>query len=425
MSDATLPIENPTPEIQPLGWLDRKIRSAVLARLERLDRGRLTLVDGDEKRRFGNGGGPRATVWVKRARFYRRLALRGGVGAAEAYMDGDWETSDLTAVVRIVAANPGALEKLDVGLARVAGLGLRLYHELRPNSRRGSRQNIAAHYDLGNDFFSLFLDPSLTYSCAVFEREGMSLEDAQVAKYERVCRKLRLGSDDHVLEIGSGWGGFAIHAASRYGCRVTTTTVSREQLQLARERVAAAGLSDRIEVLFRDYRDLSGEYDKVVSLEMIEAVGAPNLDTYFRVCAERLRPDGAMLLQAITVPDRHWQVSVRNVDFVKRYIFPGGQLVSVGGVGASLARATDLRMAHLEEITPHYAETLARWRENMNRNLAHIRALGLPERFLRMWEYYLCYCEGGFAERAIGVYQMLLEKPLARRDPILGRLEAA
>jgi cyclopropane-fatty-acyl-phospholipid synthase len=405
------------------GALDRIARRALLHRLDGFQHGALVLVENGRTLHFGRSPEPRAVVHVRTPRFYRRLALRGTIGAAESYMDGDWRTDDLTTVVRIVAANQGTFERLDGGLVRIARPGLRLLHTLRHNSRGGSRRNIAAHYDLGNDFFELFLDPTLTYSCAVFERPEASLEAAQVAKYERVCRKLRIGADDHVLEIGSGWGGFALHAARTRGCRVTTTTVSRAQHELARRRIAEAGLADRVDVLLRDYRDLEGTYDKAVSIEMIEAVGAAHLGRFFRVCADRLRPEGAMLLQAITVPDQDWKRSVRNVDFVKRYIFPGGQLMSLGAILDSTARETDLRIAHVEDLTPHYAETLARWRRNLAARREQARALGLPERFLRMWDYYFSYCEGGFRERAIGTYQVLLERAGARRAPVLGRLE--
>jgi cyclopropane-fatty-acyl-phospholipid synthase len=406
--------------------IDRWARAAVFSRLRRAERGEIRLVEdlGDLAcERFGTAGAPlKATITVCDPAFYRSLALRGALGAAESYMDGDWRCDDLTSLIRIMALDREALQGLDRGASRLFKPMLRFLHELRSNNRRGSRRNIAAHYDLGNEFFSLFLDPTLTYSSGIFERHDMTMEEASVAKYDRVCRKLRLRSGDHVLEIGGGWGGFALHAARRYGCRVTTTTISREQCDLARERIAAARLEDRVEVQFEDYRDLRGRYDKIVSIEMIEAVGHRNLDTFFRVCGERLRSDGAMLLQAITVPDQNFETSKRSVDFIKRYIFPGGQLVSLGAISDAVAAATDLRVTHLEDIGPHYAETLARWRERMFESLERMRSLGLSERFLRMWEYYLCYCEGGFRERAIGAVQVLLEKPMCRQAPVLGHL---
>lgn len=404
--------------------LDRWVRNRVRARLSTLRVGALTLVDTEGSERFGDPDAPLcATVHVRDPRFYRALARRGALGGAEAYMDGHWWSDELTAAVRILALNRRTLEGLDSGLVRWMRPSLALFRALRPNTRTGSRRNITAHYDLGNEFFELFLDPTLTYSSGVFEVPDATMEQASVAKYERVCQKLQLGREDHVLEIGTGWGGFALHAAQRYGCRVTTATISRRQYDLARRRVAEAGLSGRVEVRFEDYRDLRGCYDKLVSIEMVEAVGHEYLETFFRVCSERLRPQGAMLLQAITVPDQDYAEHKSSVDFIKRYVFPGGELVSVGAVNAAAARASDLRITHLEDMTPHYAETLRRWRRRMFENLPRMRAMGLEERFLRMWEFYLCYCEGGFEERQVGVIQAVFEKPDARRASVLGRFE--
>jgi cyclopropane-fatty-acyl-phospholipid synthase len=407
----------------PAGALARLARRAVVRRLAALERGALTLIEGARRRRFGpKDADLEATVRVADPRFWKAIALRGSVGAGEAWMEGWWTSDALVDVIRVLARHRDVLAGLERGAARLARPGLRLLHALRRNTPWRARRNIAAHYDLGNVFFARFLDPSLTYSCALFERPEASLEEAQAAKYERICRKLHLGPGDHVLEIGSGWGGFALHAAGRHGCRVTTTTISQEQWKLARERVREAGLADRVEVLLEDYRALRGRYDKLVSIEMIEAVGAQHLDGYFRACSERLRPDGAMALQAIVVADCDFESSRRSVDFVKRYIFPGGQLVSLGAICASLAAATDLRVTHLEDLTPHYAETLARWRARLAESLEALRDLGLGARFLRMWDYYLAYCEGAFRERVNGVAQIVLEKPDARRPSSVGGL---
>jgi cyclopropane-fatty-acyl-phospholipid synthase len=349
--------------------------------------------------------------------------MRGVLGAAEAYVDGAWDADDLVAVIRIMARNRGATDRMNGGLARMAGASLRGFAMLHRNTRRGARRNIEAHYDLGNEFFATFLDETLAYSCAVWDgATDASLGEASTAKFERVCRKLELGPDDRVLEIGSGWGGFAIHAAARYGCRVTTTTISRRQLELARARVTAAGLDDRVEVVFSDYRELTGTYDKLVSIEMIEAVGHEFMDAYFRQCADRLKPDGMCLVQAITIPDQDFEASKRSVEFIKRYIFPGGSLPSVWSMCDAIKRATDFRVLHLEEISSHYARTLAEWRRRFRAARDGLRAAGHPERFLRMWEFYFCYCEGGFRERAIGTVQLLLERPLGRREPVLGAL---
>jgi cyclopropane-fatty-acyl-phospholipid synthase len=414
-------VEAPAPGVRRRS-LDRFARSAVLDRLGRIRDGGIVVSDGGKQEELGDRDSElRAELVVQKPAFYRSVALRGVLGGAESYMDGHWSSPTLTALLQIIARNREALEGMEKGAVRLFRPGLRLLHALRRNSRRGARRNITAHYDLGNEFFALFLDPTLTYSCGVFEHPDASMEEASIAKYDRICRALELGPDDRVLEIGGGWGGFALHAASRYGCHVTTATISREQHDLALERIAEAGLADRIEVLLEDYRDLRGSYEKLVSIEMIEAVGHRHLDSYFQICSERLRTNGMMLLEAITVSDGDYTRSIRSVDFVKRYIFPGGQLVSVGAICRSLARATDLRLTHLEDITPHYAETLRRWREKMHENLNRIRDLGLTDQFLRMWEFYLCYCEAGFRERANGVCQILLEKPGSRRASLVGK----
>jgi cyclopropane-fatty-acyl-phospholipid synthase len=393
--------------------LDRLARRAVRGGLARIARGRLVLHEGAHACAFGDPHASLvANVRLRDPRFYRLVAQRGSLGGAEAYLDGHWSSDDLVAVVRVLARNQDALARLDTGLARIARPGLRMLHLLRRNTRTGSRRNIAAHYDLGNAFFELFLDPTLTYSSGVFERPDATLEEAQLAKYERALAAIRVGPGDHVLEIGSGWGGFAIHAARTTGCRVTTATLSAEQHARATERVAQAGLADRVEVVLRDYRDLAGRFDALVSIEMIEAVGHANLPAYFRACTERLAPGGRMFLQAITLPERDFEHSVRNVEFIKRYVFPGGQLVSIGSICAAIARAaSDLRFDGVADITPHYAETLRRWRERYRAAQREVAALGFDERFRRLWDFYLAYCEGGFRERAIGAAQISLSRP--------------
>lgn len=400
------------------GMLDVLGKRAVLAKLAALRSGCLVLVDGHERHRFGSPTPALpepVIVHVHDARLYGDVAFGGSVGAGEAYMRGYWTTTQLVDVIRLFVLNMDALDGLEGGLARFTNPLRKAVHALRRNSRAGSRRNIAAHYDLGNDFFRLMLDDTLMYSAATFEYPEQSLHDAQLARLDRICERLELKRNEHLLEIGTGWGGLALHAAKHFGCRVTTTTISREQWRLARERVREAGLESRIEVLCEDYRDLSarskGSYDKLVSIEMIEAIGHQYYDTYFRHCAELLAPDGAMLLQAITIPDQRYDRARRSVDFIQRYIFPGCCIPSVAALTHSIARASDLRLSHLEDIGPHYATTLAHWRQNFRANLPRIRALGHDETFLRMWEYYLCYCEGGFVERALGDVQMLLVKP--------------
>jgi len=404
-------------------------RRAVLSRLSGLERGGLTLVEGGTTHRSGAAVSDfpvAARLQVHDPVFYAYVVLRGSIGAAESYALGHWDCDDLTALVRILAHQPALREGLlRDAAARLLRPLLWLAHRARRNTQVGSRRNITAHYDLGNEFFERFLDPTLTYSCAVFEDAAESLEEAQRAKYDRICRKLELAPGLDVLEIGTGWGGFAIHAAQRYGCRVVTTTISQAQLELARERIDKAGVSHLVTVLNEDYRDLAGEFDRLVSIEMIEAVGADYFDVFFETCSRRLRRDGLMLLQAILTPDPSYADSLRSVDFIKRFIFPGGQLPSIGAICASLARRTDLRLTHLEDLTAHYPTTLRRWHERFTANREGIRQLGYPERFLRLWDLYLCACEGNFLERAVGVAQIALAKPLCRIGPAAGRWQDA
>ncbi|MFB6260823.1 MAG: class I SAM-dependent methyltransferase, partial [Thiohalorhabdaceae bacterium] len=297
-------------------------------------------------------------------------------------------------------------------------LGARAWHWLRRNTPYGSRRNIREHYDLGNDLFALFLDDGMTYSSGIFPEPGASLEAAQTEKLDRICRKLALGPDDHVLEIGTGWGSFAIHAARHYGCRVTTTTLSEAQYGVAAARVAEAGLGDRVTLLQADYRELSGQYDKLVAIEMIEAVGADHLEPFFRHCAQRLTPQGRMLIQVITTGEQYYADYKRSVDFIQRYVFPGSHCPSLGAMVAAASAGSDFRLTHVEDLTPHYVETLRAWRGRFRDNREQVRSLGYTERFLRLWDYYLQYCEAGFAERHIGDLQVMLARPLARGEEL-------
>jgi cyclopropane-fatty-acyl-phospholipid synthase len=394
--------------------IERLARALVLRSLGRLRHGRVRLVENLQVREFGPGGGPSATIYVSNPKTYPAILLGGTIGAAEAYMQGHWSCDDLASLVRCFATSPDAHYGLENGLSRLAAPARALEKLARRNTRRGSRRNIAAHYDLGNDFYRLFLDDTLAYSCGIFADEATSLRAASEAKFDAVCEKLEVSAADHLLEIGCGWGGFALHAASRRGCRVTAATISREQYQLARKRVRDAGLSHRVEIVLQDYRDLRGSYDKLVSIEMIEAVGHGQLDRFFARCGELLKPEGSMLLQSITIADQDHERHRRDFDFIKRYIFPGACIPSVTVLIDSLTRASDLRLFHLDDISWHYALTLRRWREEFRRNLASARRLGFSERFLRMWDFYLAYCEGGFAERYLGDVQMTLVKPAWR-----------
>jgi len=392
---------------------DSLARRAVRGRLADLQHGRLTVREGDTTASYGSGDGPAAHVTVLDPAFYRAVAFGGHVGAAESYVDREWTTPDLTALVRLFVRNRDVLDGLETGLARLAQPMRAALHAWNRNTRRGSARNIRAHYDLGNDFFEHFLDETLTYSAGVFERPGASMRDASMAKYDRLCRKLAIGPEHHVVEIGTGWGGFALHAAAKYGCRVTTTTISREQHELASRRIREAGLADRVTVLLKDYRDLDGTFDRLVSIEMIEAVGHHYFETYFAQCADLLAPDGLASIQAITIQDRFYESARREVDFIKRYIFPGSCIPSVS-VLAGAAAPTDLRLVHLDDMTPHYAETLRRWRHRFLENWDAIEALGFDDRFRRLWEFYFCYCEGGFDEAVLGSVQLLFAKPSAR-----------
>jgi len=389
-------------------------RRALLGRLRQLERGTLVVEDGGETLMLGRPApdGLSARVTVRRPSFWRRVALGGSVGAGEAYADGDWDADDLVAVVRLLTRNRAAMEGMERGLALLRLPSAWLFAALRRNTRAGIRRNIADHYDLGNDFFALMLDPTMTYSSAVFDPPGATLEEASRRKLDLLCRRLDLCPGDHLLEIGTGWGSMALHAASRYGCRVTTTTISRAQRELAVERIARAGLSDRVTVLHEDYRDLRGRYDKAVSVEMIEAIGADQVPAFFAKCASLLAPGGRLALQAITIADQHYEQARRELDFIKRHIFPGGNIPSVTSLVDAATGASDLRLRQLEDYTPHYARTLAAWRANLAERREAVEKI-TDGRFRRLWHYYLCLCEGGFTERYIGVVQMLFDRPEA------------
>jgi cyclopropane-fatty-acyl-phospholipid synthase len=372
--------------------------------------GSLTIVEGPRRRTFGSGP-PSATINLHSAQFWPML-MRGSRGLAESYAQALWDSPDLVAVIRLAARNAVLIDRVRALTVPLWAPSQRMRGLLNRSTRRRNRRDIAAHYDLGNDLFARMLDPTMMYSCALFEHEGMTLQEASLAKLERICERLSLGPDDSVLEIGTGWGGFAIHAAGTRGCHVTTTTISREQHDYAVERVRRAGLQDRVTVLMRDYRDLRGQYDKLVSIEMIEAVGWRCIGAFFARCSDLLTPHGAMLLQAITIDDRAYEVEKASKSFINTYIFPGGCLPSMEVIARNVARRTDLQTVGLEDITPSYVETLRRWRDNFSGASGELEAMGYDERFQRLWTLYLAYCEAGFAERRICDVQLLLAKPL-------------
>lgn len=403
---------------QTIGLVDRIARRLVLNKLRGLRQGELTLTDTRAEHSFGQRDELRAELVVHQPRLFRSAVLGGTLGVAESYLRGDWDCDDLTSLFRIFLRNRTAADSLDNGVSWAEKQGQWIVHWLRDNTRVGSRRNIRAHYDLGNEFFGLWLDETLAYSSAIFTGQEQSLAAASTEKFDRVCRKLDLQPSDHLLEIGTGWGGFALHAARHYGCRVTTTTISQQQFATARDRFAAAGLEDRITLLQQDYRDLQGRFDKLASIEMIEAVGYRHYDDYFAALGRLLRPDGSLVLQAIVMPEQGYSSYLRSVDFIQRFVFPGGCLPSLASMLESAGRSSDLRCVHVEDFAPHYAETLRRWCTAFRDRLEHVRGLGFSDEFLRMWNYYLCYCEAAFEERAVGVVQIQFDKPGCRRDPV-------
>lgn len=409
------------------GAIDRFLRQRMIDQLRGLRGGELRLIDamGDICLGDGADAGLRATLRVLDPEFYRCVAGNGSVGAGEAYMASLWRCDDLVALMRLLVRNRDLLDGMEGGVAKLGGMAMRALHALRRNTRDGSRRNISAHYDLGNPLFKLFLDDELMYSSAIFASAEDSLGTASLRKLARICEKLDLKPHDHLLEIGTGWGGMALYAAKNFGCRVTTTTISREQHALASERIAAAGLSDRVTLLLEDYRDLRGQYDKLVSVEMVEAIGHQYLDTYMAKCSSLLKDDGLALIQAITIEDHRYRQALHSVDFIKRHIFPGSFIPCVSVLIDAAARAGELRLLNLEDIGPSYARTLRHWRQRFLDRIEDVRALGYDERFERMWEFYLCYCEGGFTERSISVAQLLLARSGNRRTEYLPGLTIA
>ena len=399
-------------------WRSTELTKRLVFKLfSSLRHGELIIHDNGETHRFGGGDlsiAPSASVTIHEPGAYSRILMGGTMGAAEAYIDGDWSTDQLTNVTRVFSANMPILESMKNNQNWLIKSALKLAHTARRNSLTGSRENIAAHYDLGNDFFSLFLDPTLMYSSAVFPPNCDNLAEASQHKLKLICEDLELKPTDHLIEIGTGWGGMAIYAAENYGCKVTTTTISREQLEHAQAEVKKRGLQDKITLLFEDYRDLSGQFDKLVSIEMIEAVGHEYFDTYFNCVSNLLKPDGKAVIQAITINKQRYDDYRKSVDFIKRYIFPGGCLPSLNVISGALTRRTDMQIIDLRDIALDYARTLQHWHDAFMEELGAVKALGFDEKFIRMWRFYLSYCEGGFRERIIGTYQITMAKPYYR-----------
>jgi cyclopropane-fatty-acyl-phospholipid synthase len=421
MTTQSLPQETLTTSLKAKSrakWVADFAKAQILKRLQGIQTGQLTLVDGNESYLFGQPTGIQVRIDVHDPRFYGEIAFGGSIGAGEAYMLGYWTADNLTNVIRLMAVNQQVMDSLEGGYQWLTKPLLKVLHWLNSNTAEGSRKNIAAHYDLGNAMFALFLDSTMMYSSAMFNAETNTLQQASELKLKTICDKLDLQPSDHVIEIGTGWGGFAIYAAKHYGCKVTTTTISQQQYALAKERVEAANLQGQITLLLDDYRHLTGTYDKLVSIEMVEAVGHQFYDTYFAKVSSLLKPNGLALIQAITITDQRYESAIRSVDFIQRYIFPGSNIPSNTAMLQSITRKTDMRLYDLEDIGPHYATTLSMWRENFFANIALVRQLGYSEEFIKMWEFYLCYCEGGFAERALGDVHLLLAKPENRRATV-------
>ena len=401
------------------------LRRGVLRQLSQLKSGHLVVIENGERLVFGDSGaGLVGEVQIHDASVWGMIASNGSIGAGEAFIHGYWSSPDLTKVIRVLVSNMDVLDAMEGGLARLGRPLIRGLHWINRNTRKGSQKNIAAHYDLGNEMFEQFLDPTMMYSAAQFLTADDTLEQAQLNKLQRICQKLDLKPTDHLLEIGTGWGSMALYAAQHYGCKVTTTTLSKEQFDYTQARIDALGLQEQVTLLLEDYRDLTGQYDKLVSIEMIEAVGHHFLPSYFKQCSQLLKPHGLMLLQAITIREQRYEQAKSSVDFIQRYIFPGGALPSVQKMLEIVGKDTDMNLMHMEDFGLHYAKTLRLWHENFRRAHGRLTELGYDDYFLRLWEFYLCYCEGGFLERSIGTAQLLLAKPAAMPAPLLGRFNA-
>ena len=392
--------------------VDRWFRTRLFHRLEDLTDGHLLIHDQHETFNFGIASGLKAEITVEKTSFYKILVLKGHLGATEAFANNLWNSPDLTRVIRLLLRNRDILDDMDKGPVRLLSLVRKFLHHLRKNSYEGSKRNIAFHYDLGNELFHNFLDPTLSYSCAIFDTEEATLEEASIAKYDRICRKLNVKSKDRIIEIGSGWGGFAIYAATNYDCHVTTATISRNQFNHVSKVVKEKGLMDQVKPLFCDYRNLQGQFDHLVSIEMIEAIGHNQYKTFFDKCSSLLTDQGMVAIQAITIQNRYYEQARREIDFIKAYIFPGSCIPSVATLFNAMSH-TDLRLLGSKNIGPHYAKTLNTWKETFLRNETQIAQLGYDTFFRKIWEMYFSYCEGGFLEGVLEDHQLILAKPSA------------
>ena len=391
--------------------LHRIARSLVFRQLKKIDTGYISIQEGNKKFSFGKKGNLSAHITVHDPRFYGALAFGGSIGVSEAFMQKFWSVNDLTKLIRIMAINQNAMDQLESLFNVFLKPILKCLHYLNQNSVKGSRINISKHYDLGNDFFSLFLDSTMMYSSAVFKNPQDSLYQGSIHKLEMICQGLELNAQDHVIEIGSGWGGFAIYAAQNFGCMVTTTTISKQQYLFVKQKIKDLKLTHKIKVLLSDYRHLKGQYSKLVSIEMLEAVGYQYYDTYFKLCSHLLKPDGIAFIQTITIADQRYEKAKHSVDFIQRYIFPGSCIPSLTALQNSITESSDLKIYQVRDIGDHYARTLALWRIAFFKRLSEVKALGFDDVFIRMWHFYLAYCEGGFKEKVISDIHLKLIKP--------------
>jgi cyclopropane-fatty-acyl-phospholipid synthase len=391
--------------------LHRIARALVFRQLKKIGTGYISIQEGNKRFSFGKKGNLSAHITVHDPRFYGALAFGGSIGVSEAFMQKYWSVNDLTKLVRIMAINQNAMDQLESLFNVFLKPILKCLHYLNQNSVKGSRINISKHYDLGNDFFSLFLDSTMMYSSAVFKNSQDSLYQGSMHKLEMICQGLELNAQDHVIEIGSGWGGFAIYAAQNYGCKVTTTTISKQQYLFVKQKIKDLNLAQKIKVLLSDYRHLKGQYSKLVSIEMLEAVGYQYYDTYFKACSHLLKPNGIAFIQTITITDQRYEKAKHSVDFIQRYIFPGSCIPSLTALQNSITKSSDLKIFQVRDIGDHYARTLALWRVAFFKRLSEVKALGFDDVFIRMWHFYLAYCEGGFKEKVISDIHLKLIKP--------------
>lgn len=401
-------------------FLDGVAKKIVLGTLKKMTRGHLTIEDDGEIYSFGENAKTAevvAHISVAHRSAYRQVMLNGTIGSGEAYMAGAWRSPDLVQVIRIFVMNMDIVAGMDSKWNLAFKIVGNILHKMNANSKNKARDNISAHYDLGNDFFKLFLDETMLYSSAIYPSQSASLYDASVYKMQHICKRLGLTASDHLLEIGTGWGGMAIYAAKSTGCKVTSVTISQEQYEHAKAWVEKEGLASQIDIQLKDYRDITGQFDKLLSIEMIEAVGYQYYSEYFKQCSKLLKPDGKMLIQAITIADQRYHDERDNVDFIQRYIFPGGCLPSNEIIAKHVRKDTDMQIVGLDDITAHYAKTLADWKTAFFNKIDDVKAQGFDDVFIRMWDFYLCYCEGGFKERVISTSQILLAKPQCKELP--------